>query len=38
QTRPAQTCFDRVKPVLYCSNHTRAAETGFDRLKPVLTR
>ncbi|EPJ15346.1 hypothetical protein CP02DC18_1119, partial [Chlamydia psittaci 02DC18] len=32
-----QTGFDRLKPVLTCSNHTSPAETGFDRLKPVLT-
>ncbi|EPJ28066.1 hypothetical protein CP09DC78_1125 [Chlamydia psittaci 09DC78] len=37
QTRPSQTGFDRLKPVLTCSNHTSQAETGFDRLKPVLT-
>ncbi|EPJ15295.1 hypothetical protein CP02DC18_1156B, partial [Chlamydia psittaci 02DC18] len=35
--RPGQTGFDRLKPILTCSNHTRTAETGFDRLKPVLS-
>ncbi|EPJ22098.1 hypothetical protein CP08DC60_1359 [Chlamydia psittaci 08DC60] len=38
QTRPSQTGFDRLKPVLTSSNQTRPAQTRPDRLKPFFDR
>ncbi|EPJ22920.1 hypothetical protein CP08DC60_1303 [Chlamydia psittaci 08DC60] len=36
QTRPVETGFDWLNPVLTGSNHSRPAKTGFHWLKQVL--